>query len=200
MFVLDWNQERPTFELAQSIWHEEIFRPLPITSTSANDLLKELRLTNSNGGAEFALFSVGGDNRLDWFVSRNRFDEIAFFEHLLMSSAFRTSLPSLRSPESVSTFNVKWDWSNSYVLEGELANTLMSGGAYAKFAGSGAEAKVLARRFCEDLFSERYEDVVVFETYRPWSGWFFDVAWDFTWIGVDKRQRTVWVLCVTDTD
>ena len=37
-------------------------------------------------------------------------------------------------------------------------------------------------------------------SYTAWSPWFYDVAWDTTWIGVDVGFGRVWLLCVTDTD
>lgn len=53
---------------------------------------------------------------------------------------------------------------------------------------------------CEAHFADRLEDVEVFHSYKPWSRWFYDVAWDSTWLLVDRRFQVVTILAVTDTD
>ena len=58
----------------------------------------------------------------------------------------------------------------------------------------------IGRRFVSDLFGKRFEDIQVFKHYSPWSEWFYDIAWDTTWIGVDQKELCVWVLFQTDTD
>ena len=62
------------------------------------------------------------------------------------------------------------------------------------------EAKRLAQKFCEAAFGDRYLDVWVFRSYEAWSPWFWDAAWDKTWIIADAEMSRVWLLCVTDTD
>lgn len=121
-----------------------------------------------------------------------------FIEHLLTSEAFRAHLPSLKSPTSMET--LKWDWWSSYLLAGDWARTLMTGGAYEKFKGGARHAMGIGERACFELFGLRFEDLMVFRSSAPWSEWFFDVAWDMTWAGIDKCEAKAWVLCITDTD
>jgi hypothetical protein len=198
MFKLDWNQERPTLKEAQAIWSSSVFIPIEDQSELIREFITAVDAVFVNGGAAFASFSVADDHQLDWFISRNRYDEIHFFEHLLTSDAFRKALPQLLSPEVMQP--IKWEWSNPYVLGGDLAHVLMAGGAYEKFLGSGHDAKLLGERTCRSLFGERYEDIHLVKTHEPWSSWFSDIAWDYTWIGVDTLYRKVWVICATDTD
>ena len=61
-------------------------------------------------------------------------------------------------------------------------------------------AKELGAGFCRTLFGERYEDVQVAHADFAWSRWFFDIAWDRTWVISDKREQRVTVLCTSDTD
>jgi hypothetical protein len=42
-------------------------------------------------------------------------------------------------------------------------------------------------KFCEPLFGDRFIEVEVFRSFAAWSPWFYDVAWDQTWIIIDKR-------------
>jgi hypothetical protein len=197
MFTFDPNQKRPTFEESRRIWDASVFSLQIDGQGEPEEFLREIRKIYSNGGAEFARFTIAVDPRLDWFVSRNRLDEIHFLEHFLKSGALSEALPVLQSTEQEEPMN--WEWSSSYVLDGEFAYTLKMGGAYEAFAGSGVEAKQLGAKACEILFGSRYDDLFVFKTYKSWSLWFHDIAWDATWIGVDKGTRTVWILCITDT-
>jgi hypothetical protein len=51
-----------------------------------------------------------------------------------------------------------------------------------------------------ELVQDRHQDTRVFGSDDAWTPWFWNVAWDRTWILVDDRHREVTVLCVTDTD
>jgi len=51
-----------------------------------------------------------------------------------------------------------------------------------------------------DLVGDRYEQFRVFQSEAPWTPWFFDIAWDHTWILADYERLEVSVLCKTDTD
>ena len=43
-------------------------------------------------------------------------------------------------------------------------------------------------------------DLDVFRCWRAWSLWFFDVAWDVTWVIIDRRLQRASLLFTTDTD
>lgn len=47
---------------------------------------------------------------------------------------------------------------------------------------------------------DRYEDIIVFESHAPWTDWFYDVAWDVTWMVLDSKECKMWLICATDTD
>jgi hypothetical protein len=198
MLEPDWKQSRPDEAEIQDAWKQSVFSHVGFESPSLNELLRELRHSHSNGGAEFAMFSLHDDRALRWFLSRNRFDEIDYFEHLFCSTAFRSALPQLKSPSKLSSLD--WEWSSPYLLDGDFARTLREGGAYEKSEITGVEAKQLGVRVCEELFGDRYDDIEVFKTYKPWSEWFHNLAWDITWVAMDKGKMKLWVLCLTDTD
>ena len=198
MLKPDWNQAPPDSAAIRILWQNPVFSFISRAAPSIDDLLKELRGTHVNGGACFACFRFPSEPVIDWFISRNRFEAIEFFEHLLTSDALATALPSLQAPLQLDA--LKWEWWSPYLLAGDWARTLMNGGAYKKYEKGGKSAKELAERACADAFQERFEDVEVFRCATAWSDWFFDVAWDMTWIGVDKRKLELFLLCLTDTD
>jgi hypothetical protein len=153
---------------------------------------------NVNGGASFVAATFPDDPVIDWFVSRNRFDEIRFVERFLISSAFKEGAPQVPLPSGLP--QVDWESDSPYCFDGRIAELLIWGGAYVRFSGSGVAAKDLGRSLVKELFEERYEDVAMFHSESLWSDWFRGVAWDATWVGVDKGSRRIWALLVTDTD
>lgn len=197
MLEPDWSQERPSFEESLRIWDQPVFTPNREPSRVPDEFLAISRSIFSNGGVLFARFDIADDPRMAWFLSRNRLDEISFLDHLLTSQALRSELPQLRTRRDAP---VKWEWTTPYTLDGELAWTLMFGGAYKSFEGSGEEAKKIGKAAGERLFDHRYEDVLLYKSFTPWSDWFCEIAWDITWVGLDKSEKTAWILCTTDTD
>lgn len=196
----NWKQERPSIRECLDFWKSrQVFKRKDLSGSGIDRLLSEMNRIFSNGGAKFGCFSFEADDLLHWFVSRNRYDEIYFFENLLASTAFREVFPDVQ-PYSTPTESLKWEWSNSYVLGGDVAHGLMTGGPYEKFKGTGEEAMEIGRQFTRDLFGERFEDLQIFKHYGPWSEWFCDIAWDGTWIGVDAKEMHAWTLFQTDTD
>lgn len=95
---------------------------------------------------------------------------------------------------------MEWEWSSPYVLDGDLARTLVAGGAYEAYSGSGKDAKNIGEHFCHALFGDRFDEIQVFKTYETWSNWFYGIAWDQTWICVDKGNGYILALILTDTD
>lgn len=51
-----------------------------------------------------------------------------------------------------------------------------------------------------EFFENRHDKFLMFENGQPWCSWFCDIAWDRTWLILDKGTRRVWLLCLTDTD
>ena len=84
-------------------------------------------------------------------------------------------------------------------LEADLTRKLVTGGAYTRFAGSRHDAQAIVAEFTTSLVSDA-QDAWFAGFWQPWTPWFWDVAWDMTWLGLQRSQRRLWLLCVTDTD
>jgi hypothetical protein len=199
MLEPDWEQARPTFDEVKRMWAELNVSNDPLENPAIDELLKHLRSTHSNGGAEFARFAVSAHPVLHWFGSRNRLEEIDFFTHLVSHpSVVATFSPVITASPEISL--KLWGGVPPFTLAGELAWVLVQGGAYDKFSGTAREAMNVAGSFCDALFGDRFTEILQFKSHESWTGWFYNVAWDGTWLGFDKRESKVWLLCITDTD
>ena len=77
----------------------------------------------------------------------------------------------------------------------------MFGGAHEEFTGTKAEARSLARGFCDDVMADRLDDVRVQRAPGAvWSRWHRSPTWSSTWVMVDRRFHHVSLLSVTDQD
>ena len=131
--------------------------------------------------------------------------EVDFFTRLLGSVAVREEAKVLEIPDPLDRPHLEnglpFSLNFPLLLEGQLAQLLYQGGAYGGgMRGAAPEAKKLAEGVRVSLFGDRYEEVLVYESDKPWCRWFCGVAWDSTTIVFDKRTRRIWLLCCTDTD
>lgn len=165
-------------------------------------MLDELGRTHINGGALLQGLAVERDDDvLHWFASRNRFDEYGFFEALIGSDTIRAARPELRVPRPLpADLGFKQSWSGTLTLDGELAGTLVLGGAYERFRGTPTQAKQVGAAFVDAIVGERHAEFRVYRSIQAWSPWFCAVAWDTTWLLIDQARREVILLCITDTD
>lgn len=198
MLEVNWNQTPPVWTSdVLKLWREIQITPVVFQSEAIHNYLQHLRTTH--GGVVFAGFHLGQNLTLDWYASRNRLEEMEFFSSLLTHPVVKDHVPELRIGNPLRN-EPQIHQISSLTLDGELAQTLVSGGAYEKFMGSARLAKEIAGDFCESLFEGRYEEVLVYESPTPWSDWFRDIAWDVTWFILDRRRRYLWLLCATDED
>jgi hypothetical protein len=89
---------------------------------------------------------------------------------------------------------------SSFLLDGRIAQALYAGGAYGQSELDARSAKQLATAFCEELFEQRYSEIVLFSNLSAWTPWFRGIAWDWTAFLFDRRKRTFAILATTDSD
>ncbi len=195
----------PQLEAMRWFWRDAVIHPADELNSAVTPYLSEIRKVFANGGAEFAAFHIAPHPVFEFYGSRNTLDRPYFFEDLLKRPEV---LPYLKSAQQRKPNTVRFQYApvSAFDFDGLLAGTLFYGGAYNRFAGTPSEAKRIGNDFASVLFQERYDEVAIYSFLyampdgAPWSNWFHDVAWDFAYVGVDKRFRHVWFLCMTDTD
>jgi hypothetical protein len=184
-------------------------------SDALDGLLGTIRATYVNGGALFAqVRAVDVDDPARWFAiarsrHRYRWHGTSFerardaFGTLFDSQAMRTAVPELRIPDPYPTTEPPQFLElpkGTRALVEDLASALLHGGAYRHFPGPAADALEVVSTGLADLMGRRRQHFRVFQSHAPWTPWFFDVAWDHTWILADYQRLEASVLCMTDTD
>jgi hypothetical protein len=204
-----WEQVKPTPEEAQEMCGQIGLNVVRNSTDSIERVLSFLRKSHGNGGALFAAFRVGESEVFDWFASRNRLAEYSILATLLRRGEVQKELPDLLSskrpggdPKSgcsiVSTDGFTME--SPFLLDGRIAQALYAGGAYGQSELDSRTAKQLATAFCEELFEQRYSEIVLFSNFDAWTPWFYGIAWDWTAFLFDRRKRTFAILAITDTD
>ncbi|ELR11858.1 uncharacterized protein ACA1_273490 [Acanthamoeba castellanii str. Neff] len=214
-FVHDPDQGEPSIEG----WDREpVFAPLVVSRYTweeeeehvkegkavPRELMRRMGQLYLNGGVLFARLAALSDARLDWFVRRGRVHEIKLLEHLLASNVLLAALPEVKEGNCYLMEDPieapEWVECPSNELADCFADQLQWHGAYTSWEEGRDEAIRIGQRACNDLFGSRTGEQLIFTSTRPWCGWFLDVAWDFTCIGVDLGTRQAWLLCATDSD
>lgn len=211
LLTVNWRQERPTRQDAQRMASEVSLTPVAARGEAVERTLARLREVHSNGGAFLAGVRIGESEVFDWFASRNRLLEEDILSLLLRRRELRDLVPEVDVPQSLPDEEAQGEacllsshgfrMVTSFSFDGELAARLFGGGAYAhETKMTGVAAMQLASEFSEAVFGRRYEELAIFSSYEAWTPWFYGIAWDWTSVVFDKRERTLWVLFITDTD
>jgi hypothetical protein len=88
----------------------------------------------------------------------------------------------------------------TFELEGALTHMLLPGGAYTDGIHLEERARTLARDFVDALVGEHRLSCTVFKLFGAWTPWFCDVAWDYSFVLMDRGGRSWWTIFMTDAD
>jgi hypothetical protein len=175
---------------------------IPVAGPGLTEYLRILATTRPVENTVVHRFRWLGD-RIDWFKTTSNLDTYATFRQLLESAAAQRAMPKLLVPSPFPNGSPPEFYEvggGALDLDGVLAKLLVLGGAYERFQGPHVEAKALAAAAVYDLIQDRYEDFSLYYSDHAWSPWFFYIAWDLTFILVDRRQAEVTIIATTDTD
>jgi hypothetical protein len=156
-----------------------------------------LNKSHVNGGAKVAQFEIEAIDAVAWVLARNRLSKYDFFRHFFERAAVVKAFPEAAMPTAdIASFEAE---DIPTAIE-TLSRVISGGGAYRRFAGSDSDALKLARSFLNAASSAGVSETSAWVNWKPWTGWFFDVAWDSTFFWFDPRSGVATVLLVTDTD
>ena len=179
-------------------WKEGTFEKIETNDSAIEKILNTFKEQNLNGGAIISCFKVHNENLFKEIPHlKDGYDH--FFRRIVNSLDIIHNLEELKIHTS-EKYKFHFEEHLAVMLDGSIAAQILWGGAYETFKERPVIAKQLAVNVCQYMFQDRYEDIKVFESYRPWTDWFCNVAWDITWMVLDSREQKMWFICATDTD
>lgn len=199
MSELDSTEPVPSTAELKQCWEEVDFPLSPRLYPSMQKYVEALRERYANGSVLFASFQCPADPVFDWYLSRNDLRGLLFFHRFWHTPTPGSVLAELKVPKTYE-YDPPFQEGNSFTFGGELASRLYQGGAYHQPSGTGSEEMRLAELSVHELIQDRFSEILVYVNHAPWTDFFFDIAWDGTWILFDKEESVVHVLCATDTD
>ena len=189
----------PNFDDRKQMWESVAFNQCKTKFPHAERYIRKLRNLYSNGAVEFMSFGMPKHRIWDWYSSRNQYHELGFFKYFWCHSDVVKHFP--HKLDDINFFDMKvFNHSSPYVLGGELAWILVGGGAYKQFKGQGNEAKKIGEEAAAELIDDNYDQVLVYHSGSAWCSFFYDVAWDHSFVVFDQRRHLIHVILATDTD
>ena len=181
------------------VWEDVRYEHVDIVWPAIDRFLDAVRQTHVNGGAVLACFVASDPQAFDQAAHR----DIQGLDHLFLTflnaDSVKAAVPELQIGD-ISADLLRLRYTVALGMEGELTHLLLTGGAYRKFEGSEEEARTLSRDFVSAMVNGRHLSASVMSSDAPWTEWFYDVAWDTTYVIYDPQVRRFWLLCITDTD
>ncbi|WP_224997038.1 hypothetical protein [Cesiribacter sp. SM1] len=194
----DWNQERPDPHQINEMWNRMQIAKIDEWSDATLTLMQKIKETHINGGLQIHKYQITADKSFDWFVSRNRLDEIDFVQNLIRRPELQNYRNKLKiGNDTLVAQTHKW-WTDIYDLPGELARILGQGGAYHKLEAD--EAWSTATNFVKEEFQNRFDEFTSFSIEIENADWFYNIAWDYSTLIFDKRTYQTVIIDITDTD
>lgn len=193
------HSEVPSFSARQAMWAEVVFPQVTTPLPAVERYLTELRSVYANGRAQHFAFCIPDHPVLNWYAVRNQYHEVGFFERFWTCRGVKEIFPY--RVHDLNFFDATvFSHSSPFVLGGSLAWVLAAGGAYRHFERGGAEAMSIATEAAIELLDHSYESSLVYHSKAAWCDFFMDVAWDHSFIVLDRKRRMVHGLLATDTD
>lgn len=169
--------------------------PIRVADERLTAVARAITATHVNGEVglgQFALQDMTGDFVGAFRREPGRLNE--FFANPVVTETLRTP-PPLDAPAGLG-----FERRDEAAATEEIARPLQQGGAYENYKGSTEDALRLARKFVRAAGGDDPGGALIFSTFAAWSPWFFDVAWDGTWLWLNRTTGVFTVFLKTDTD
>jgi hypothetical protein len=122
------------------------------------------------------------------------------FQWELLRNPALTSLAVFDSENYEIVACANWNREGPFHLSASFASALYYGGAYGSMRPDYERALRLAQAARDSLWGNNYDSLYAWSCYDSWSGWFHDVAWDWTFLAIDLGTARIACLFATDTD
>ncbi len=205
MNEVDWNQEKPTSPSdIKKAYKEMTIVQLETLSDEMKSFEAKAKSLNIKGDAKIFHYQLAFNDDINWYVSRNRFNEINFMKRVIEHKGLSALHEFIDTSRLKMTWKTKKDFgygfsTTPFDLSAKLAYYLHFGGAYEKMKVD--EAWALANDFVEGTYQNRFEDLIVWELdLTSFGDFFYQAAWDFSLAIFDKSDNTLLIIVSTDTN
>lgn len=180
-------------------WRDVEYDLAPTDDPRLQAVTKLVEASHANGGVILRIFKPTRDAAFD---SAARCD-LQGIEHLLRcfleAPSVREAIPDLKMP-TLLTPMPQFTWYGTYEFEGAITQLLLVGGAYKSAGLSEDQARGISRAFVDTLVGDARHYTRVYRISGAWTAWFYDIAWDATFVVHQPVARRWALFCVTDTD
>ena len=191
------NNKVPEFNDRKAMWESLEIKPINLSMNSVICFIDELKKLYSNGKIIYNNFIFSESEVLDWYISRNQLNEMFFFNYIWQNATIKQTL---KLNEVYEDSYKSFEMTSAFSLGGCMAEALKWGGAYKKVNYNGVEIKKNSESAATELLNNNFDDTIVCVSNEPWCDFFFDVAWDFTWVVINTSNRNIHIILATDTD
>tara|TARA_Y100000588_G_C14100338_1_gene858531 strand:+ start:474 stop:1079 length:606 start_codon:yes stop_codon:yes gene_type:complete len=196
-FVESFNKSVGEFELKE----------VNIETQAKLEFQDELDRIYVNGGSLIKSYSYTHNDFIEYLFGRRSdiLTDTTFFIKLFENKVVIQSLPEFELEQGL-VFLPKFkainiERSPQLTLQREILSSLIKrGGAYVNSSKTDSEIQTLATDFCEEIIKYSGDQCIMFESNDCWNNWFYDVAWDYSYIIINITKKSIWTVFVTDTD
>jgi hypothetical protein len=186
------------FDRAIAMWREIDFT-LIAPQTAELRFVEDLAAMYQNGDVIHKTFAIPDHPDFTGFINSGDLHSKYFFERVWQTKSVANALPYTLNDVSFLSRDTFREV-HPVELPGSLASALIGGGAYTSGSMPARSAMKIADEAAESLLASDFESPRVFVSYVPWSTFFHDVAWDYTWLIIRPSDKRLEVVMATDTD
>lgn len=179
-------------------WRDIQYDVVAVEDARLSAVVQAVQATHVNGRALLRVFRPTDAAAFDVAAQTDLQGVDHWLRCFLESPSVRAAVPELRMPDALPQLP-KHTWYGGFEFEGAITHLLLSGGAYERPAFGEDVARRMSRDFVDALSGDR-QHTSVWRIDESWTDWFYDVAWDRTFVVQQLQARRWGLLCVTDTD
>ena len=158
-------------------------------------LIETINNLYSNGGIMMNKYKIMETNPMYYYLIKRK----DFVQNIYKNKIILEDKAYLKLNGELPKINIIGFYTDIYTLAGDLARIIGYGGAYSDGVEQN-EAWKIAVEFVENEFENRFEEYNLYKIKIENTKWFRDVAWDYSFIIVDKKNYEIIFMDMTDTD
>jgi hypothetical protein len=185
----------PTENELNILWENLKLKKINKRTKSAQILTDRIKSLYSNGGVELNKYKIVEKNHFNYYLLKDKH----FVENIYRNKYILNDRAYLNFKNELPKINIKEHFTDIYTLSGNLARIIAYGGAYNNGIGQDISWEI-ATNFVKNEFGNRFEEFDCYYIEIENSEWFYNIAWDYSIIIVDKRNTEIVFMDITDTD